>query len=251
MSTSLRLARTATLVAGVVSMLAAAPAGAQRHVGRVGVAAPPPPRSSVPRIPASPPIATIPNGVVDSRTMVDSRRVIDPRFRNNGIVNRRFGNRRIQRRFNNNVPVIVGGFGCCDGFYGGYPSVYDANGVPLSASFGPGNEEPPPSVTYSGYNTPSYGGYTPDLTGSPYVITPEGMMAVDFASGERRAFPSCAAQGDLRDPKGRPRTIFYRQTDYWMILKPGQRGRVKGDQPAANAKACYAIDSMGNVVLRQ
>lgn len=249
MSTSLRLGRTATLVAGVISMLAADPAGAQQRSGRAGVAAPPRPQSSIPRIPASPPIATTPFGVVDSRIGVDQRRLVDPRFRNNGI-NRRFPNRRFQRRFNNNVPIVVGGFGCCDGFYGGYPSVYDANGVPLTESFGPGNEEPaPPSVTYSGYNTPSYG-YTPDLSGSPYVITPEGMMAVDFASGERRAFPSCAAQGDLRDPKGRPRTIFYHQTDYWMILRAGQRGRVQGDQPAANAKACYAIDSMGNVVLR-
>jgi hypothetical protein len=201
----------------------------------------------VPFIPSSPPIATIPTGVVDSRTFAN------PRIRSNAIVNRRFPNRRFRQRFNNNVPVVVGGFGCCDGFYGGYPSVYDANGVPLSASFGPGNEEPvpPPSVTYSGYNAPAYSGYTPNLTGSPYAITDEGMMAVDFASGRRRAFPSCAAQGDLRDPKGRPRTIFYRQTDYWMILKPGQNGRVQGNEPAANAKACYAIDSMGNVVLRQ
>lgn len=244
MSTSLRLARSATLAASVISVLAVAPAGAQRSAARAGVAASPRPRSSIPRIPASPPIATTPNGVVDSRI------VVDPRFRSRGVVNRRL-NQRGHRRFNNNVPVIIGGgFGCCDGFYGGYPSVYDANGVPLSASFGPGAQEPPPSVTYSGYNTPSYGGYTPNLTGSPYVITDEGLMAVDFKSGERRAFPSCAAQGDLRDPKGRPRTIFYRQTDYWMILKPGQSGRVQGEPPAANAKACYAIDSMGNVVLR-
>ncbi|HEX7977037.1 MAG TPA: hypothetical protein VF461_00435 [Gemmatimonadaceae bacterium] len=189
--------------------------------------------------------------MVDSRTLVDGRRVINPRLRNNAI-----RNRRIRQRVNN-VPIIVGGgFGCCDGFYGGYPSVYDANGVPLTESFGPAAQEPPPSVTYSGYNPPTYNGYTatgytPNLTGSPYVITDEGMMAVDFASGERRAFPSCAAQGDLRDPKGRPRTIFYRQTDYWMILRPGQTGRVQGEQPAANVKACYAIDSMGNVVLRK
>ena len=93
-------------------------------------------------------------------------------------------------------------------------------------------------------------GYTPDLTGSPYAITDEGLMAVDFPIGERRAFPSCAAQRDLRDPKGRPRTIFYHESDYWMILKPGQRGRVQGE-PAANAKACYAIDSTGRVVLRE
>ena len=183
--------------------------------------------------------------------MVDSR-VVNPRIRSNRIVNRRFPNQRFRRNLNNNFPVIVGsGFGCCDGFYGGYPSVYDANGVPLTESFGPQAQEPPPSVTYSGYNPAGYaGGYTPNLSGSPYVITDEGLMAVDFATGNRRAFPSCAAQGDLRDPKGRPRTIFYRQTDYWMILRPGQKGRVQGDEPAANVKSCYAIDSMGNVVLR-
>ena len=241
MSTSLRLARSATLAAGVISVLATAPAGAQR---RMGVAASPPPRSSIPRIPMSPPISTVPSGVFDSRTMVD------PRFRSNVFRNR---NRRVQQRIRNNQRVFVpfgGGFGCCDGFYGGYPSVYDANGVPLAASFGPGVEEPPPSVTYSGYNPPTPTGYTPDLTGSPYVITDEGMMTVDFSSGARRAFPSCAAQGDLRDPMGRPRTIFYRQTDYWMILRPGQRGRVQGEEPASNAKACYVIDSIGRVVLR-
>jgi len=245
MSTSLRLARSATLAASVISALAAAPVGAQARATNRGVAAPPRPQSSIPRIPASPPIATVPFGVVYSR-------VIDPRIRSRVNGNRRL-NQRVHRRFNNNVPVIIGsGFGCCDGFYGGYPSVYDANGVPLSASFGPAAEPvPPPSVTYSGYNTPSYGGYTPNLTGSPYVITDEGLMAVDFKSGVRRAFPSCAAHGDLRDPKGRPRTIFYHQTDYWMILKPGQSGRVQGEEPAANAKACYAIDSMGNVILRQ
>jgi hypothetical protein len=249
MSTSLRLARSATLAAGVLSILAV-PAGAQRRAGRIGVAAPPAPQSSIPRIPATPPISTVPTGVVDSRTLAGSRRLVNPRFRNDGRVNQRF-----QKRFRGNqiVYVPIGGYGYYDGYYGGYPSVYDANGVPLSSSFGPGNEEsaPPPSATYNGYSPSAYAGYTPNLTGSPYVITPEGMMAVDFPSGERRAFPSCAAQGDLRDPRGRPRTIFYRQTDYWMILKPGQQGRVQGDPPAANAKACYAIDTMGNVVLRQ
>src|SRR4051812_27694644 len=181
MSTSLRLARSATLVAGVFSIMAAAPAGAQRRTPRTGVAAPPAPTSTIPRIPSSQPIATIPNGVFDSRSLVIPRRV-NPRIRNNGLVNQRF-----QKRFRGNqvVYVPVGGYGCCDGYYGGYPSVYDANGVPLSASFGPGTEEPPPpSVTYNGYSAGA--GYTPDLTGSPYVITNEGMMTVDFNSGERR-----------------------------------------------------------------
>jgi len=75
------------------------------------------------------------------------------------------------------------------------------------------------------------------------------MMVVDFSSGERRAFPSCAQSADQRDPQGRPRTIFYRSPDYWMVLRPGQQGRVRGE-PAAGKAACYAIDSVGRVVLR-
>ena len=79
-------------------------------------------------------------------------------------------------------------------------------------------------------------GYTPDLSGSPYVVSDEGMMVVDFPSGERRAFPSCAESADQRDPQGRPRTIFYRSPDYWMILRPGQRGRVHGEPPAGHGR---------------
>jgi hypothetical protein len=114
--------------------------------------------------------------------------------------------------------------------------VYDANGRPLSESF----ESPPPSGGY---------GYTPDLSGNPYVVNDEGLMVVDFASGDRRAFRSCAETADQRDPKGRPRTIFYRSPDAWMIQHPGQRGRVRGEPPTGRA-ACYAIDSVGRMVLR-
>ena len=39
------------------------------------------------------------------------------------------------------------------------------------------HEAPPPSGGY---------GYTPDLSGSPYVVSDEGLMVVDFAGGERR-----------------------------------------------------------------
>jgi len=176
--------------------------------------------------------------------MANPRWPVDPRFRSNGA----FGNRRFQQRLHGSsvvyVPYPVGGYGYYDGYYGSYGAgqVYDVNGRPLAETFEQMPQEPlPPSVSY---------GYTPDLTGSPYVITDEGMMAVDFSSGARRAFPSCAAQGDLRDPQGRRRTIFYHEKDYWMILKPGQRGRVQGE-PAVNAKACYAIDSAGRVVLRE
>ncbi len=137
------------------------------------------------------------------------------------------------------VPVPGGyGYRYGPGYYGGYGfgGVTDANGRPL----------------YSGWDSaPSTGGYgyTPDLSGAPYAVSDEGMMVVDFPTGERRAFPSCAESKDQRDPQGRPRTIFYRSPEYWMVLRPGQRGRVHGEPPAG-AEACYAIDSVGRVVLR-
>ena len=63
MSTSVRFARSATLAVGVISLLAAAPAGAQRHgLPRIGVAAPPP-QTPVSR--PGFPMGT--NGVVDPR----------------------------------------------------------------------------------------------------------------------------------------------------------------------------------------
>ena len=153
----------------------------------------------------------------------------DPRFRSNGGL----ANRRFQQRFRGSSIILVP-----YGYYDGYNSygagqVYDVNGRPLSETFEPMAEPMPPSVSYGYGEAP---GYTPDLTGSPYAITDEGMMVVDFPSGERRAFPSCAAQADLRDPQGRPRTIFYQQSDYWMILRPGQRGRVQGEPPAAQGE---------------
>lgn len=139
------------------------------------------------------------------------------------------------------VPVPSGygyGYGYAPGYYGSvvYGGVSDANGRPLTMP----SYESAPSVSY---------GYTPDLTGAPYAVSDEGMMVVDFPSGERRAFPSCADASDQRDPQGRPRTIFYQSQDYWMVLRPGQRGRVHGEPPAGKP-ACYAIDSVGKVVLR-
>jgi len=136
------------------------------------------------------------------------------------------------------VPGYGYGYGYGPGYYSSQPfgGVTDANGRPLSQSY----ETVPSSGGY---------GYTPDLSGSPYAVSDEGMMVVDFPSGERRAFPSCAESADERDPQGRPRTVFYRSPDYWMVLRPGQRGRVHGEPPAGS-KACYAIDSVGRVVLR-
>lgn len=229
MSASVRVARAALVAAGVVSLFAAAPATAQRHPPRVGVAASPPPENPQTRI-------GYPYGQPDPRWPAD------PRWRTNDWSANRRGPREQHGSTIVYVPVPIGGYGYSyDGYYAPRAAgqVYDANGRPLSASY-----EPAPAPASIGY------GYTPDLTGSPYAISDEGMMVVDFPTGARRAFPSCAAQSDLRDPQGRPRTIFYQPSDYWMVLKPGQRGRVRGE-PAADAKACYAIDSAGRVVLRE
>lgn len=92
-------------------------------------------------------------------------------------------------------------------------------------------------------------GYTPDLSGSPYVVISGGMMLADLPDGERRAFPSCAALEAARGPDGRPRTIFYQPTEYGLVLREGQRGRVQGTPPAGT-NACYGIDSFGRVALQ-
>jgi hypothetical protein len=210
----------ATLAVGA-TLLATSLAGAQnRRDPRVAVAASP--RTESPR-----PVAGL-FGVYDSRTRPEQA-----------------GHRGDRRRSGPTIIYLPGGYGYgygyAPGFYGApyESSVSDANGRPLYS----GDGGAPPTPSASGY------GYTPDLSGSPYVVSDEGMMVVDFANGERRAFPSCAESGDQRDPQGRPRTIFYRPPDYWMILRPGQRGRVRGDPPTGKA-ACYAIDSQGLVRLR-
>lgn len=164
--------------------------------------------------------------------VADTRRPVDHRARN----------RLRDRSTVVYVPTGYGyGYGYGPGYYGSdyVGTVSDANGRPLWSTY----ESLQPTAAAGGY------GYTPDLSGSPYVVSDEGMMVVDFSSGERRAFPSCVQTADQRDPQGRPRTIFYRSPDYWMVLRPGQSGRVRGE-PAAGKAACYAIDSVGRVVLR-
>ena len=212
----------ATLAVGA-TLLVTSTAGAQnRRHPRVAVAAPP--RTEPPR-----PVAGL-FGVYDSRTRPEQ------------ADHPRGGDRR------HGGPTIIYvpggypyGYGYAPGYFGSPygSSVSDANGRPLSSGYG----DAPATPSAVGY------GYTPDLTGSPYVISGEGLMVVDFRSGERRAFPSCAESADQRDPQGRPRTIFYRAPDYWMVLRPGQRGRVRGDPPTGKA-ACYAIDSQGLPQLR-
>jgi hypothetical protein len=213
--------RAAILAVGV-TLVATSTADAQRRRDpRVAVAAPARPQPPAP--------VTSMFGVYDSRTHLDQPdgpRSRDPR-RSGGPT----------------IVYVPGGYGYGynPGYYGSPygSSVSDANGRPLWNGYGDASPAPSPG----GY------GYTPDLSGSPYLVSDEGMMVVDFRAGERRAFPSCAESAEQRDPQGRPRTIFYRPPDYWMVLRPGQRGRVRGDPPAGKA-ACYAIDSAGLAVLR-
>jgi len=227
------IGRRVAVAAGMIAVLAAAgTAEAQQRRPRIGVAAQPRPEP-----------AGDPRRDPGWYGAGDPRRQQDPRRVDRGWDQRSHGPTVIYVP----VPADYGyGYGYGPGaYYGGggayYPTrvfggVTDANGRPLT----------------SGYeNAPSAGGYgyTPDLSGAPYNVSDEGMMVVDFPSGERRAFPSCAEAADGRDSQGRPRTIFYRSPDYWMVLRPGQRGRVHGEPPT-QAKACYAIDSAGSVVLR-
>jgi len=139
------------------------------------------------------------------------------------------------------IPVPMGpGYGDYYGSYGyGYPppragGVYDTNGRPMT-----------PIGFDAGPAANAVPSYTPDLSGSPYVVIEGGAMLVDFATGDRRSIPSCAAQ----DPAGRPRTVFFEGGSTGLVLRQGQRGRVQGT-PAAGARACYTADPWGRVVLQ-
>jgi hypothetical protein len=247
MDSSIRSVRAALTVAAVVLVGATSTANAQRQLPRLGVAGQP----RAPRTGTADNPATDPRRGGGQNPGWDGQN--DPRHQGPWTDNRdprhqgqNYGNRDPRRQVRTGGPsviyVVPPGYGYGYGagayyppqpYYGG--GVYDANGRPLYASTESGRQE-----NFS---------YTPDLSGSPYSVTDEGMMVVDFADAERRAFPSCAAAVDARDPQGRPRTIFYQPTDYWMVLRPGQRGRVQGTPPAG-VQACYAVDSAGRVVLR-
>lgn len=227
------LIRKFAAAAGMLAALVAAQAaqGQQRRAPRIGVAAQPRPEPAA-----------------DPRRNPGWYEAGDPRHRQDPRRNDQRWNQRSRGPTVIYVPVPGEyGYGYHYGagaYYGGgayYPTrvfggVTDANGRPLATAY-------ENAASGGGY------GYTPDLGGAPYAVSDEGLMVVDFPSGERRAFPSCAEAADARDPQGRPRTIFYQSPDYWMVLRPGQRGRVHGEPPA-QAKACYAIDSAGRVVLR-
>jgi hypothetical protein len=226
MAPTIRATRAALIIAGGVMLLAAtSTADAQRRRDpRVAVAAQPRPEPQQ----------------TDPRRPTGWYGAGDPRGRPGRWEDNRSHDQR--SRGPTIIYVPVPGYGYGYGYGPGYYSsrlfggVTDANGRPLTPSY----ETVPSSGGY---------GYTPDLSGALYTVSDEGMMVADFPSGERRAFPSCAESADQRDPQGRPRTVFYHSPDYWMVLRPGQRGRVHGEPPAGS-KACYAIDSVGRVVLR-
>jgi hypothetical protein len=251
MDGSNRSSRLTLALAAVALVSSASPASAQRQLPRLVVA----PQPRAPR-----------TGTAADNSANDPRRGAgqnpgwngqgDPRHQGPWTDNRdprhqgqNFDNRDPRRQPRTGGPSVIYvvppgyGYGYAYGQGAYYPpqpyygsGVYDANGRPLYASAdGQGRQE-----SFS---------YTPDLSGSPYSVTDEGMMVVDFADADRRAFPSCAGAVDARDPQGRPRTVFYQPTDYWMVLRPGQRGRVQG-MPPAGVQACYAVDSAGRVVLR-
>ena len=118
---------------------------------------------------------------------------------------------------------------------GSYGGAYDVNGRPLSIGF---------STVPARDAVPSY---TPDLSGSPYIVVENGAMLVDLPNGERRSVPSCAMQSASRDPDGRARTIFYQPSEYGLVLREGSTGRVQG---SSEGSVCYGLDSFGRVTLK-
>jgi hypothetical protein len=121
--------------------------------------------------------------------------------------------------------------------YGG--GVYDTNGRPLTSGFDAPAPAPAP------YENPAY---TPELSGSPYVVIDGGMMVVDFGNADRRAIAACATVASRATPDGQSRTVFYRPPADGLVLRAGQRGRVIG-LPTAGARVCYTVDQYGRMVL--
>lgn len=216
-------ARSALVVLASAGALvgASTSAQAQRSQPRYGVLVEPRPKQPTTPYPGA-------NVTIDPNR--HARRMLPPRY----PVGSNTGNAAVV------YVVPVGSYGYPMNGYGvasyGYGGVYDVNGRPLSIGFD---------------NGPSAGAvpsYTPDLTGSPYVVIEGGAIMVDMPNGERRTFASCAAQTASHDPDGHPRTVFYSGSADDVILREGQRGRVHG-LPESGAKACYTIDSIGRVSL--
>jgi hypothetical protein len=139
----------------------------------------------------------------------------------------------------------IDGYGYAYGYDGvaGYDvyDPYDMYGRPLRSGYDPAAPQAAPQSDFPM-------GTTPDLSGSPYVVIDGGTMVVNFGNGDRRAVPSCGSVEKASTPEGQPRTIFYRPPAYSLVLRAGQRGQVLG-RPAAGARVCYTLDSLGRIAL--
>lgn len=130
-------------------------------------------------------------------------------------------------------------------YYGasrGHGNVYDTNGRPLA-------DQHERAEAYAANATPSFQAYTPDLSGSPFVVGEGGVMVIDFGEGRRLTVPSCAATSAAGTPDNQPRTVFYRPSSDGIVFRAGHTGRVRGTPPAG-ARACYASDEYGRTELR-
>lgn len=227
MRNAARAVYSALVVAGTCGILGAATrASAQRSNPEVGRAASPPPSPS--------PLTTpYPGATV----------TIDPRW---------YGIQPLyERPFHRRLPPVAppvlyyppSGYQYAPSYpsympyYPQYGGVNDVNGRPLASYF------ESPSRTSPGAPLGD-----PDLRGSPYVVTDGGSMLVDFGNGDRRRVAACAVVAGEQTPDGEPRTVFYTPPADGVILRTGAHGRVLG-APGAGARACYAVDQYGRMVL--
>ncbi len=245
MSRTNRRSRRMLAVAGAFSIVAAAaPAAAQEarpRIARAAQPAPPPP-SATPY-----PGASV---TIDPQWYEYQRTAAQPRYRHPS-----------QPPVVYYVPVPAGypNYQSYPTYpmYPAYPSsghagggVYDTNGRPLSSGFDAPVWAPSSQYGQGGSGAPGVTspGYTPDVSGSPYVVIDGGAMVVDFGNGDRRAIASCAALAAERAPDGQARTLFYRPPVDGLVLRAGQRGQVIG-RPAAGVRSCYTADAYGRIVL--
>jgi hypothetical protein len=218
-----RAVRTALALAAAAALAGVAPANAQRSTPRSGVLVDPDARRPVAPGPHTP-------GTYDPRLAghrQPSRFPIAPNAGNPVVVY-------VIPGYGYPAPVYgypAGGYGSSVGTIDG---AYDTNGRPLSGGVttGPSSDAVP--------------SYTPDFSGLPFVAIEGGVMMVDLPNGERRTFPSCAANSASVDPSGRPRTVFYSGAGDGIVLRQGQRGRV---QVGAVPGACYTVDALGRLTL--
>ncbi len=131
------------------------------------------------------------------------------------------------------VPVLV------DVGHRAPSGVNDSNGRPLGEAY----------EMQSSAESSSFPAYTPDLSGTPYVVIESGAMVVDFGDGVRGTFDSCAVSAAKATPDSQPRTIFYRPPADGIVFRAGHSGRVRG-APPGGTKACYAADAYGRTELR-